>query len=102
MQDRTTTPMSDVTLAVPDSENDYWTANATVGYALDDKTDLEGQYLFYRADNYADNSAYGQPYGAGAEEHGITGGIVRRMSKRVRVSLKYGFFTSHDELSVGP
>ncbi len=99
--DRTTTPASDLTPAVLNAENTYWTGNATVGYALDDKTDLEGQYLFYRADNYEDNSAFGQPYGAGGEDHGVTAGIVRRMSKRVRVSLKYGFFTSHDELSGG-
>lgn len=101
VQDHTSTPISDLTAAVPDSENDYWTGNATVGYALDNKTDLEGQYLFYRADNYADNSAYGQPYGAGAEEHGVTAGIIHRLSKRVRVTLKYGFFTSHDQLSGG-
>jgi len=99
--DRTETPASGVSPAVQDAENDYWSALATFGYALDDKTDLEAQYRFYGADNYADNSAYGQPYGAEAEEHGITAGVVRRLSPRVRVSLKYGFFTSHEELSGG-
>lgn len=101
VQDQTSTPASDVTPAIQDAENDYWTANATVGYALDDKTDLEGQYVFYRADNYSDNSTYGQAFGAGAEDHGVTAGIIHRFSKRVRLTLKYGFFTSHDELSGG-
>lgn len=99
--DRTETPASDLTAAVLDSENNYWTANATLGYALDDKTDAELQYLYYRADNYEDNAAYSQPYGAGAEEQGVTAGLVRQMTKRIRMSLKYGFFTSHDQLSGG-
>lgn len=99
--DRTETPIADTLPAVQNAENDYWTANATVGFALDDKTDLEAQYVFYRADNYADNSEVGQPYGAGAEEHGVTAGVVRRLSQRVRLALKYGYFTSHDELSGG-
>lgn len=99
--DRTTTPATDLWPSVQDAENHYWTGNATLGYALDDKTDLEGQYLFYRADNYSDDSAYGQPFGAGAEDHGVTAGLVRRISPRVRLSLKYGFFTGHDQLSGG-
>lgn len=99
--DRTETPIADSLPAVQNAENDYWTANATVGFAFDDKTDLEAQYVFYRADNYLDNSESGQPYGAGTEEHGITAGVVRRLSSRVRLSLKYGYFTSHDELSGG-
>lgn len=101
VHDRTTSPVTDLTAAVQDAENDYWTANATVGFALDDQTDLEAQYLFYRADNFADNSDFGQPYGAGAEDHGVSAGILRRLSARVRLSLKYGFFTSHDQTSGG-
>jgi hypothetical protein len=39
------------------------------------------------------------PYGAGAEEHGVTTGISRRINPRMRVSLKYGFFDARDETS---
>jgi hypothetical protein len=66
---------------------------------LDEKSDWESQYQYYRADNYADNSAFGMPYGAGAEEHGITTTLSRRISPRMKVSVKYGYFEGHDETS---
>ena len=77
--------------------NDYWNASCLIGYAIDDKTDVQAQYFYYRANNYVDNSTYGQPYGAGAREHGVTATINREISKSVRVSLKYGFFRNREE-----
>jgi len=97
--DRTDTPASDITPSVQSSNNDYWTANVTLGYVLDQKTDLEASYYYYRANNYVDNSAYSMPYGAGNTEQGVTAGVKRRMSDRVLVSLNYGFFTNNDETS---
>lgn len=99
--DRAETPASSFLSAVQNAENDYWTGQLTLGLACDDRTDLEAQYVYYRADNYADNSQAGQPYGAGAEEHGLTLGLVRRLSPRVQVAFRYGFFTSHDTLAGG-
>ncbi len=101
VNDRTDSPVSDLTPAILDSRNDYWTGHLSAGYVLDDKTDLEVSYFVYRADNYVDNSAYGQPYDSGIEEHGVTAGISRRLSPRTRISLKYGYFTSADETSGG-
>lgn len=97
--DRTDTPATGVTATVADSRNDYWTAAATVGYALDDKTDLQAQYLYYRADNYSDNSALTVPYSAGSEEHGIMVGVTRHLNPRTRLGVHYGFFDYSDELS---
>ena len=97
--DRTDTPGDETTLAIQDAKNNYWTVTAAIGYALDNKTDLELQYLFYRADNYDDNSAYGLPYGASAEENGITIGLSRRFSDRIQWTLKYGFFDGRDQTS---
>jgi len=77
--------------------NDYWNASGLVGYALDEKTDVQAQYFYYHANNYVDNSASSQPYGAGAEEHGVTATISRELSKAVRVSLKYGFFRNREK-----
>jgi len=77
--------------------NDYWNASGLVGYALDEKTDVQAQYFYYHANNYVDNSASSQPYGAGAEEHGVTATISRELSKAVRVSLKYGFFRDREK-----
>jgi hypothetical protein len=97
--DQTETPADDITLAVQKAKNDYWTANATAGYALNDKTDLEVQYCYYRADDLQDNSVFGLPYGADAQEHGVTASIIRRISQRMRVTLKYGFFDGKDNTS---
>lgn len=94
--DQTDTPADEVTEAIQRARNDYWTANSSIGYALDNKTDLELQYFYYRADDRLDNSAYGLPYGSDAQEHGVTAAIIRRITDRIRVTLKYGFFDGRD------
>ena len=86
---------------VLDSQNDYWTASLAAGFALNQKTDLDAQYSYYRADNHTDNSAFSQPYGAGAEEHSITAGMTRRIRENLRWSLKYGFLDYRDGTSGG-
>ena len=86
---------------VLDSQNDYWTASLAAGFALNQKTDLDAQYSYYRADNHTDNSAFSQPYGAGAEEHSITAGMPRRIRENLRWSLKYGFLDYRDGTSGG-
>jgi hypothetical protein len=97
---KTETPTSDYTQAVLDSENNYWTVNFDTGFVVDDKTDLNVGYYYYRADNYDDNSADGLPLGMGAEEHGVTATIVRRISKSLRLTLRYGYF-HYDEDTFG-
>jgi hypothetical protein len=89
---RARTPTSDYTQAILDAQNNYWTVNFNSTFVVDDKTDLNLGYLYYRADDYEDNSLFGVPYGAGSEEQGITAGLIRRISKNVQLSLRYGFF----------
>jgi hypothetical protein len=86
---------------VLNSASDYWTVDATAGYAINEKTDLQLQYAYYLADDFANNSASSQPYGAGDEQHSITATITRRITKALQVSLKYGFFRNRDETSGG-
>jgi hypothetical protein len=86
---------------VLDSNSDYWFVSGNASFVLDEKTDIQGYYSYYFADNYVDNSAFGQPYGAGAEEHVIGATVSRRINKRVRVSLRYGFVTYHDATAGG-
>ncbi len=101
VKDQTDTPADTITGAVQDSQNDYWNGSLTAGLALDEKTDLSATYFYYRADNYSDNSAVGLPYGIGLEEHGATASLSRELSRRIRWTLRYGYFTSNDQTSGG-
>jgi hypothetical protein len=91
------TPVSDYTRAVLAAQNNYWTVNFSSTFVVDDRTDLNLDYLYYRADDYKDNSAYGAPYGAGAEEHSVSAGITRRLRDNIRLFLRYGYYRYTDE-----
>jgi hypothetical protein len=93
----TKTPASDFTQAILNAQNNYWTLNFSSGLVLDDKTDLNLGYFYYRADNYQDNSTVGLPLGAGAEEHGVNATLSRRLTKNLRLSLRYGYYHYDDE-----
>ena len=102
--EHTHTPASSLTGAaaglVQNSENSYWTGNALVGYALSDRSDLQAQYFYYRAHNYdASNAAVGLPFGAGAEQHGVTLSLLNRLTRRLTWKIQYGFFAGHDQTS---
>ena len=92
----TETPASDYTQAILDAQNNYWTLNFSSGLVLDDKTDLNVGYFYYQADNYQDNSAFGLPLGAAGQEHGVTATLVRRISKNLRLTCKYGYYQYDD------
>ncbi|MGA2684979.1 MAG: hypothetical protein ABSF51_08005 [Verrucomicrobiota bacterium] len=97
----TKTPASDYTQAILNAQNNYWTVNFSSDFVVDDKTDLNVSYYYYRADDYNNYAAVGLPYGAGTEEHAVTAEIVRRLTENLRVSLKYGFCHYTDETSGG-
>lgn len=102
--DKTSTPAALATGStnlVLNFDNNYWNASASVGYALTEKTDLQAQYFYYRADNYTDNSLYSQPYGADAKENGVTAAIIHRLKQNMVVTLKYGFFSNRDATAGG-
>ena len=48
----TETPASDYTQSILNSQNNYWTVNFDSGFVLDEKTDLNLGYFYYRADDY--------------------------------------------------
>jgi hypothetical protein len=97
----TKTPASDYTQAILNSQNNYWTVNFSSDFIVDDKTDLNVSYYYYRADDYNDYATAGLPYGAGTEEHAVTAEIVRRLTKNLRLSLKSGYYHYTDETSGG-
>jgi hypothetical protein len=86
---------------VLDFKNDYWTASASAGFVVDDKTDVRAEYSYYRADNYVNNSLVAQPYGMGATEHTVGASVSREIAKNVRRKLQYGYFHYRDETSGG-
>lgn len=96
----TQTPTSELTKAILDAQNNYWTVNFNSGYVVDDKTDLNLGYFFYQSDNFNDNFVEGLPLGLSAEEHGVTATVSRRLSSHVRLTLRYGYF-NYDETTFG-
>ena len=93
---KTATPTSQYTQAVLDSQNNYWDLSSTAGFIIDDKTDLQAHYFFYRANNYEGPTA-SIPYGAGARENGVTLTLTRKLRENLRVTCKYGYFDYMDE-----
>lgn len=105
--DETHTPASSINLGsnteptVIDFNNDYWTVTASVGYIIDDKTDVHFDYSYYRANDYVDNSLVAVPYGAGATENVASATLNRQLNKQVRLQLKYTYYNYDDETSGG-
>jgi hypothetical protein len=89
------------TPVIQNSDNNYWNVSASAGYVLDDKTDLQVQYFFYRASNYMNNALYGMPYGVSDQEQGIVATLGHRFSAQLRGTLKYGYFINQDVTSGG-
>lgn len=86
---------------IQDATNNYYTLSLSSGLALDAKTNLRGDFTYYKAENYEDNSTTGMPYGAEYEEYIASAGFDRQMSEAVRIALKYAYYNSHDITSGG-
>lgn len=92
----TKTPASNVTRAILDAENNYWTFAFSSRFVVDDKTDLNVAYFHYEAENYKDNWDAGVPYGSDARQHEVTATVIRRLKENIRLKLKYGYFEFQD------
>jgi hypothetical protein len=103
VSDELNTPASDLGGAaanlVSESRNGYWNVSALMGFALDQKTDLQLQYSYYQSDNYINNSAVSVAYGDEAKEHGVTATLSRQLTPRMRWTLKYGYFDYNETTS---
>ncbi|PAW89265.1 MAG: hypothetical protein B9S33_03445 [Pedosphaera sp. Tous-C6FEB] len=103
--DATTTPPRSQTGAVPgllpDARNDYWQASTMVTLVLNEKTDVQGSYFYYRANNFINSSGISMPYGTSAQDHSVNASLIRNFSKTVRGSLSYGYYAHRDETSGG-
>ena len=107
VKNKTDTPAGSINLipysvpTVANFHNDYWTAGASAGFVIDNKTDLHVDYSCYRADNYEVNSIAGLPYGMNAHEHAIGATLGRQITTNVRLKLQYGYFHYRDGTSGG-
>jgi hypothetical protein len=97
----TKTPASDYTQAVLNSQNNYWTVNFNSDFVLDDKTDLNVGYFYYRADDGQNGIVGGLPLGTDAQQNSVTASLTRRISKNLRLTLKYAFTDYSDYASAG-
>ncbi len=88
---------SDVDDLVLKTKNDYISANIFAGVALLQWLDLEGQYFYYRADNFVDNSESSLPYGSGAEERGLSAGGTLLLGDALTASLRFYHFVNKDD-----
>ena len=104
---QTDTPANDINLdpqtspTVVNFRSDYWTVTSGIGYVIDDKTDFYADYYFYCANDYFKNAVVAMPYGMGATEHAVSATVTRKLSKNMRLLLKYGYFNYRDVTSGG-
>jgi hypothetical protein len=97
----TKTPTSDYTQAILDAQNNYWTLNFNSTLVLDNKTDLNLGYFYYRAADSQNNIVGGLPLGTDAQNQSITASLTRRITRNLRLNLKYAFTHYDDYASAG-
>jgi hypothetical protein len=85
---------------VLNAQNNYYTVTLDSSVVVDDKTDLNVGFIYYQASDYSNNSSAGLPLGAGADEQTVTASITRRITKNLRVNLKYAY-THYNEWASG-
>ena len=90
-----------VTQSILNAQNNYWTANFNAGIVLDDKTDLNLGYYYYRAADGQDAIVNGVPLGADQQEHSLTATLSRRITKNLRWNLRYAFTHYEDFAAAG-
>src|SRR5262249_8892506 len=79
---------------------DLYSVITSATYALNEKTDLQASYAFSWADYRQDNFADGLPVGIFYQQHAVTAGLARRISKDISAKLQYGYYY-YDEPSSG-
>jgi hypothetical protein len=97
----TETPAAGATQAILNSQNNYWTVNFNSTFVLDDKTDLNLGYYYYRAADGQVGQVSGVPLGTDAAEHSVTATLSRRITKNLRWNLRYAFTHYEDMASLG-
>jgi hypothetical protein len=98
-QDVRTVAFDNDVAAVQTYEGDVYTLIATVGYAIDKKTDITAQYVYSFSDNFEDNSADGLPLGLDNHRHGLLVSLVRKITEKITGQLQYGYYKYDDQVA---
>jgi hypothetical protein len=84
------------------SNNNYVTASALVGFVATKRADVQAQYTYYKADNGDPLlAALTQPYGAAATESMVTVGLKYRLDERRILNAKVGYADSQNDTTGG-
>ena len=85
-----------------DAKNNYWNASALAGWVVDEATDAQLQYTYYRANNFQPIlAATSVPFGAGAVEHTVTVGLKHKFNDTMVGSVRVGYFSSRNDTTGG-
>jgi hypothetical protein len=82
-------------------EGDIYMVLLTAGYGIDDKTELNVEYLYTRSENFNDNSLDGLPMGLDNRRQGVLVRLFRKISETIDGQLGYGFYTYEEESGGG-
>lgn len=100
-RDSKTSTFSNDVPAVTSYEGDVFTAIGTLGYALNERSDLLVQYLFSRADNYIDISDQGYPFGMDKRRHRVLATWERRITDNLKTRFQYGYYRYDEDSDNG-
>ncbi len=79
------------------ADNNYVTGDATIGFAIDRKTNGMLQATYYRANNFdASYAAVGMPLGASAKESSVSLGVKHKIDDKTVLFGKVGYFDSEN------
>jgi hypothetical protein len=104
---QTDTPANSISLTpltsptVTNFRNDYWTVSSSMGYIIDDKTEVYSDFSFYCANDHYKNAVVAVPYGLGATEYTASATITRQLTRQTRLLLRYGYYNYRDVTSGG-
>ena len=92
----------DTNAVLQNSNNNYLTASAMVGFVAGKNSDVQLQYTYYKADNGDPAmAALTTPYGAAAEESMVTVGVKHKFSPRMVMHAKVGYLDSQNDTTGG-
>lgn len=96
--DQLATPAASIVL---NSDNNYFNASFSAGYALTKTSDVYADYSLYQASGFNDNSSTSQPYGSQQKTDNASLTYTVKPSDRVRFTLKYTYASNRDKTFAG-